>query len=313
MTCSVPVVFIIFRRPELTARVFEAIRQAKPSQLLIIADGPKDSADAALCQQTRAIAQQVDWDCKVLHNYSSVNLGCRARVSSGLDWAFSLVEEAIILEDDCLPSSSFFAYCETLLKKYKHDTRVMHIGGHNFLCSDAASPHSYYFSGLTQVWGWASWRRAWQFYDVDMAQWPLAREKYPSLFERFGPEDKIERRRDLWDKTYRGLIDSWDYQWLFAVCSQNGLCILPKVNMISNIGFGQDATHTDAHDPRRENLKRGETTFPLTHPPLVLRDKQADDSYLGLGSFKQNPVSTRLLNWMRRARTISRPKFNLSA
>lgn len=299
MVCSVPVVFIIFRRPEPTARVFEAIREAKPRHLLVIADGPRDATDVLLCQQTRAITEQIDWKCNVLRNYSTVNLGCRDRVSSGLDWAFSQVEEAIILEDDCLPSSSFFSYCEVLLERYRDDTRIMHIGGHNFLCSDIASPYSYYFSGLTQVWGWASWRRAWRFYDVEMAQWPLVDRRYPSIFKRFGSQEIIDRRRKIWEKTYRGLIDSWDYQWLFAVCSQNGLCILPKVNMISNIGFGKGATHTANHDLSRENLQRGEIFFPLLHPPLVLRDEEADNNYLTLGSVKKKSFKARLASLFR--------------
>lgn len=290
MSLETPVAFIIFNRPDLTEQVFQAIRQAQPKKLLVVADGPRSDrpGEAEKCTAARAVINQVDWECVVLTNYSDVNLGCKYRVSSGIEWVFSQVEEAIILEDDCLPSSSFFSYCEALLKKYRNDTRIMHIGGHNCLCSDITSPYSYYFSGLTQIWGWASWRRAWQIYDVEMAQWPLAEKRYPSILERFGSQEAMDHRRKIWEKTYLGLIDSWDYQWLFAVCSQNGLCILPKVNMISNIGFGQDATHTAVHDSSRENLPRGETFFPLIHPPLMLRDAESDNNYLTLSAKKKS-------------------------
>lgn len=304
MSLSTPVVFIIFNRPNVTKQVFDAISQAQPKRLLIVADGPRHSSDVGLCDQARAITELIDWDCEVIRNYSKINLGCKKRVSSGLDWAFSQVDEAIILEDDCLPSNSFFPYCEALLAKYKYDTRIMHVGGHNFLCSNKTSPSSYYFSGLTQVWGWATWKRAWDFYDVNMAQWPLAEKRYPSIFERFGSQEVIDCRRELWEKTYRGLINSWDYQWLFAVCSQNGLCILPKINMISNIGFGEGATHTVTHDLSRENLQRGELLFPLVHPSLVLRDQEADNKYLTLGSAKKKSFKVRLASLFRSQKAL---------
>ncbi|MEO0683510.1 MAG: glycosyltransferase family 2 protein [Cyanobacteria bacterium J06649_11] len=280
MPLTTPVAFIIFNRPDLTRQVFKAIRQAQPEKLLVIADGPRQQSDVELCRQARTITESVDWDCEVKRNYSKKNLGCRERVSSGLDWVFSQVKEAIILEDDCLPSHSFFPYCKELLEKYRDDTRIMHIGGNNCLCANLASSDSYYFSGLTQIWGWATWRRAWQFYDVKMIQWPSVKALYPSIFERFDLPGAIEARTRIWENTYRGDIDSWDHQWLFTVCSQNGLCILPKENLISNIGFGKDATHTISHDSSRENLPREEISFPLKHPELVLRDRDADRRYL---------------------------------
>lgn len=280
-----PIVFLIFRRPEVTSRVFESIRQARPSKLFIVADGPRNESEVELCQKARDVTEKIDWDCDVIRNYSDVNLGCCKRVSSGLDWVFNQVETAIILEDDCLPSLSFFPYCEELLTRYRHDERVMHIGGHNFLCSNLDSPYSYYFSGLTQVWGWATWRRAWEKYDINMSNWPFIREQYPSIFEIFATSKERSMRKILWDKVFRDEIDTWDYRWLFAVRSQSGLCILPRENLISNIGFGDGATHTlEKEDSLRSNLNRVEITFPLQHPDFMLRDTVSDLTYLQLSS-----------------------------
>ena len=174
-----PVAFIIFNRPDTTKRVFEAIRQAKPPKLFVIADGSRSDrlGEAEKCAATRAIIDGVDWECEILTNYSDVNLGCKIRVSSGLDWVFSEVEEAIILEDDCLPHPSFFAFCEELLEKYRNDSRIMQICGSNVLKDQVNIDDSYYFSKYGPIWGWASWRRAWQEYDVDMKLWAEVKKR----------------------------------------------------------------------------------------------------------------------------------------
>lgn len=277
MPCSSPIVFLIFRRPDLTSRVFQIIRQVQPKTLLVVADGPRSSSETELCRQARAVTERIDWDCKVLRNYSDVNMGCRMRVSSGLDWAFEHVEEAIILEDDCLPCPSFFEFCQELLKEYKHDERVMHIGGNNFCCSIEKLNYSYYFSMYPHVWGWASWRRAWELYDVNMKSWPEFINQH-NLSNWFSSAE-VERRKDIWQSVYKGEIDTWDYQWLFTILSQNGLAILPKNNLISNIGFREDATHTIRLDRHRGNLATENVVFPLIHPPFVVRDHTADEMY----------------------------------
>jgi hypothetical protein len=158
---NTPIAFFIFNRPDTTARVFEAIRQAQPSKLLVVADGPRSTrpGEAEKCAATRAIIDQVDWECEVLTNYSDVNLGCRHRVSSGLDWVFEQVEEAIILEDDCLPHPTFFRFCEELLEWYRHDHRIVAISGDNFQNGHQSGEFSYYFSRYVHIWGWATWRR----------------------------------------------------------------------------------------------------------------------------------------------------------
>lgn len=287
MPCSTPIVFLIFRRPDLTARVFQAIRQAQPKTLLVVADGPRNEAEAELCQKARAVTEQIDWDCEVLRNYAEVNLGCRKRVSSGLDWAFEQVEEAIILEDDCLPCSSFFEFCQQLLEKYRHDERIMHIGGNNFWCSRTDLQYSYYFSTYSHIWGWASWRRAWKYYDVEMKSWTGFIHQY-NLSDWFSPNE-AERRRLIWESMYKGKIDTWDYQWLFSILCQNGLAILPKNNLVSNLGFRDDATHTKSSDQPHANLETKNLVLPLSHPPYVVRDYVADRMYEAKNS---SPMST---------------------
>jgi hypothetical protein len=271
-----PVALIIFNRPDTTAKVFDAIRQAKPPLLLVIADGARSTkvGEAEKCAATRAIIDGVDWDCEVRTNYSDVNLGCGKRVSSGIDWVFQQVEEAIILEDDCLPHLSFFQFCEELLAEYRHDPRIMAISGNNFQKGQHYSDASYYFSRYNHVWGWASWRRAWQHYDFAMTKWPEIRDKgwLNSVFEH---SDSVRYWTAEFDKVYGGQIDTWDYQWTFACWIQNSLTILPEVNLISNLGFNADATHTKKDTPFA-NQSLYPAKLPLVHPRFVLRNSVAD-------------------------------------
>ena len=164
MSLSTPVAFIIFNRPDTTEIVFETIRQAKPSKLLVVADGPRTdrSGEVEKCTATRAVIERVDWECEVITNYSDVNLGCKRRVSGGIDWIFSQVEEAIILEDDCLPAPSFFQFCQTMLERYRYDDRISMIGGSNYQQENSRTSDSYFFTKYAHIWGWATWRRAWK-------------------------------------------------------------------------------------------------------------------------------------------------------
>jgi len=271
-----PVTLIIFNRPETTSRVFEEIRKARPPLLLLVADGSRadHASDAELCAEARAIVERVDWDCEIRKNYSDINLGCRRRVSSGLDWAFSEVEEAIILEDDCLPDPTFFQFCEELLQKYRDDDGIGHIGGANFQFGRKRTPYSYYFSRYTHIWGWASWRRAWKGYDPDLVLWPKVRgEKW--LRDFLGDLSLVGYWANIFEKVYQHQIDTWDYQWMFHCWTQNRLAIIPNTNLISNIGFGEDATHTVRRD-KFHPMEAEPVIFPLSHPPSVSRDSLAD-------------------------------------
>ncbi|EDX86131.1 hypothetical protein S7335_3834 [Synechococcus sp. PCC 7335] len=271
------VIFLIFNRPETTKKVFERIREAQPSQLFIVADGPRLDRfeDKERCKEARRIAEQVDWDCQVFRNFSETNLGCKARVESGLSWAFEEIDRAIILEDDCLPDASFFRFCSELLDYYENDERVMAISGNNFQFGCERTKDSYYFSRYPHCWGWATWKRAWRHYDADMQFWPQVKQDN-RLKDIFYGRTAISYWHSIFQRTYTGDIDSWDYVWTLACWLQSGLCILPKNNLVSNIGFAADGTHLTYAKSPFSNMSTTEMTFPLKHPSIVLRNDQAD-------------------------------------
>ena len=173
-TFSVPILFIVFNRPEVTARVFEMIRKIKPEKLFIAADGPRDTINNEYENTllVRKIVENIDWPCLINKRYSEKNLGCKIAVSSAITWFFDNVEEGIILEDDCLPNLSFFYFCRDLLERYKNTDRVKVISGTNFLSTHDKAKYDYYFSNFPQIWGWATWKRAWAEYDLQMRDYP---------------------------------------------------------------------------------------------------------------------------------------------
>lgn len=273
MSISTPVAFFIFNRPDLTKIVFDAIAQAKPKKLLVVADGPRFPEEAEKCQKARSFINKIDWKCEVLTNFSEKNMGCKHRVSSGLDWVFAQVEEAIILEDDCLPAPSFFYFCETLLDRYRHDERIMMISGDNFQDGQSKNDYSYYFSKYTHIWGWASWRRAWQHYDVNMKTWPEYKKSNAICSVC---DDPYEQKFwiDTFDKVFDGTVDTWDYQWLYTSWCQSGLSIMPKVNLVSNLGFRSDATHTFGESPWSQFPT--DNIWEIKHPPFVVKNRNLD-------------------------------------
>ena len=270
-----PVAFLIFNRPDLTAQVFARIAEARPETLLVVADGPRSDLESERCRMARDVVAAVDWPCRVLKNYSDVNLGCRRCVSGGLDWVFSKVEEAIILEDDCLPDPSFFPFCEELLARYREDPRVGHIGGSNPHRSVSDAGYSYYFSRYCMIWGWATWRRAWREYDVQMRAWPGVRRmrRYREFFD-----SKTEALffRSHWDGVFAGRIDTWDAQWLFCRLMQGTLSIIPSVNLVSNLGFRADASRTTDENHPFSLVQAEPMAFPLRHPLEKRCDSDAD-------------------------------------
>jgi hypothetical protein len=271
-----PVALFIFNRPEATAKVFAEVARAKPPRLLVVADGPRADrpGEADRCAAARAVVERVDWDCELLTNYSEVNLGCMRRVAGGLDWVFATVEEAVILEDDCVPHPTFFRYCDELLEQYRDDERVMLVSGDNFLLGARQSRDSYYFSRYALVWGWASWRRAWRHYDVDISLWPELRGT-SWLLDVHGDKTAARYWAQVLDDVRAGRIDTWDYQWFFACWASGGLCVTPSVNLVSNVGFGAGATHTLNISPVAD-LPAVAMQFPLRHPPDLVRDCEAD-------------------------------------
>ena len=263
-----PIIFIIFNRPEQTKKVFETIKQAEPEKLIVVADGPRlhNQKDVINCPKTRKIIEGVDWKCQLIKEYSQKNLGCKKRIATGIDKAFSLVDRAIILEDDCLPNFSFFKYCEELLEKYKNDKRIMSLTGDNFLFEKSnIIDESYYFSKYPYIWGWATWRRAWKYCDVKMKLWPKLKKQ--KIFNRSWAKG--------FDKAYFNKIDTWDNQWVFTCLIQNGLTIVPNKNLVSNIGFDSEVTHTRVKTIVA-NMKTNNLKFPLIHPKTIMPNKKAD-------------------------------------
>lgn len=287
---DVNIAFSIFNRPEVTAQSFDAIRKARPQRLFVIADGPRPdrAGEAERCQAAREVIDNgVDWPCEVYKNYSDVNLGCRLRMVTGYDWVFQTVEHCILLEDDCLPDPSFFPYCQELLQRYENDERVMVISGDNFQNGRKRTGYSYYFSGIVHVWGWATWRRTWKKYDIAMKLWPEIKQG-GWLKDIWASESHAAMWTHNFDAIHAG-YDTWDHQLTFALYINNGLCILPSVNLISNVGFGPDATHTkvvcsDANRPRSA------MSFPLHHPPFMIRDLTADKATYPIPQASVSPV-----------------------
>ncbi len=271
-----PLLLIVWRRPHTLRQVIDAIRPVAPTRLYVACDGPnpKRPGEAEKVAATRAVIEtEIDWPCQIERLYSDTNQGCRLGVSRAITWFFEQVEEGIILEDDCVPHPDFFPYCTTLLERYRHDTRVWCISGNNFQNGHWRGDGSYYFSRYNHCWGWASWRRCWQHYNADLSQWPALRDSglLDTIFE-----DPLERI--YWCGIWQRLIDAgepdtWDYQWTLTCLAEGGLTALPNRNLVSNVGFGMDATHTTGEaDPTVADQGLGE----LKHPRFVLRNAEAD-------------------------------------
>jgi hypothetical protein len=292
MSLTSPVALFIFNRPDLTRIAFGAIAQVRPRKLLVVADGPRSPEEAEKCREARAVIERVDWPCKVLTNFAETNMKCGIRVASGLDWVFSEADEAIIIEDDCLPDPSFFTFAQQLLDHYRDDERVMHINGSNFISDSFSSEHSYYFSRYPFSSGWASWSRAWRHFDRNIESWPK--------FKRLGMLEQVFETRaeqDFWrgvlDRMHAGAPTVWDFMWNYACWSQGGLSIVPRVNLVSNLGFRPDATHTNTPYERDwlSNVPRG-SIDEIQHPDFVVRNREADNqiarAYYGCGEEKQD-------------------------
>jgi hypothetical protein len=274
-----PVAIFNFNRPHLTRQVFEVVRQVKPARLLLVADGPRADRpdDARLCAEVRAIFDEIDWECDVLRNFSDINLGSFKRNSSGLDWVFDTVEEAIILEDDCMPSLSFFSYCKELLERYRNNTRIGVISGDCFVPPRGDQGHaSYFFSVYALTWGWATWRRVWKQVDLSMSWWKP--ESGRNLLKSVH-SDSTEWRYwyDIYKSIRMGLRrNAWDYQLILSCFRLSQICVVPTVNLVTNIGFGEGATHCVGNESPLANIPNKEMNFPLRHPVSIERNEEMD-------------------------------------
>ena len=275
---EVPVVFMVFSRPDTTRVVFERIAQIKPKHLLVIADGARAGRDgeAARCEEVRRIATAVTWDCELLTNFADTNMGCRRRVVSGLEWAFQQVERAVIVEDDVLPDLSFFRFCEEMLDRYQDDIRVSTISGFNVAADALALPYSYCFSEMAPLWGWATWRRSWKLYDEHMSSWPEVLQS-GSLADFFTDESVLRYWVTTLQKTYddTGTWNTWDYQWIYMNLTTRSLSVVPARNLIENVGYGDAGTHTK-NGQLAPSVSLRSMEFPLRHPPVMIASRSRD-------------------------------------
>jgi len=246
MAFETPILFLVFNRPETTKKVFERIREIQPSRLFVAADGPRMDVEGEKerSEEVRTlILNGIDWDCEVKTLFRDSNLGCGHAVSGAITWFFQNVEEGIILEDDTLPDISFFNFCETLLKRYRNDEKIKMIGGNNFQNGKWRGDGSYYFSAYSHIWGWASWRRTWNEYDLELKE--LNEAKVSKILDKYFPDKKIKSHwLDVFNQLRDGKFDTWDLQLLYCILQKNGKTIIPNVNLVTNIGFGVGATHT---------------------------------------------------------------------
>jgi len=299
------VLFLIFNRPDTTKQVFETIRKAKPPRLYVAADGPRTekSGEAEKCEQVRRIATQADWDCEVKTFFRKENIGCGKAVSKAITWFFENEEEGIIIEDDCLPSQSFFWFCEELLERYRGDMRVWHIAGNNFnaplqqMLPNEFDRTNYIFSSFAQVWGWASWSCTWKHFDYSVKTWPFVSQNkiltksFPNKFAYYQKANHI-------DLVYRGRIDTWDYQWQYTILSNHGLVVVPTRNLVSNIGHGDDSTHTTGFDKLRNNLPVYDVELPLKHPNHMIPSLRMDRFYADRMSMGLKDYMKKVVKWI---------------
>lgn len=285
-----PILFLIFNRPDLTRRVFNRIREAQPRTLFISADGPRKDHpnDPLLCLKAREIIYDVDWECDVKTLFHDKNLGCRNAVSNAISWFFTFIDKGIILEDDCLPDFSFFEYCEELLYRYEFDERIGIISGNNFI-NPPNFENSYYFTNFPHMWGWASWKRIWENYDIGISEWPQLRSTSFLQFN-IGSKKYIKNWEEIFDRTHGNKIDTWDYQLVFNLWKHNQLSIAPKFNLVSNIGFGTQSTHTFDTDSEFANLPISKLVFPLIHPKKVERNLAFDYKELKIQFRSQSKI-----------------------
>lgn len=274
---SAPLAIIIFNRPLETERLISALRALAPKKIFVIADGPRPDrkGEAEKCKTTRDVLKLIDWPCDIETNFSDTNLGCKERVVSGLDWVFTKTDRAIVLEDDCIPSPSFIPYCEELLEFYKDSTDVGVISGSTLDSMQFESSASYFFSNYPRVWGWATWSRTWKLYDKNIEQWPSMRGSR-FLSEYVHTRSGLRHWKAAFNGVHRNIIDTWDYQLVFCLWKNGLKAIAPDKNMISNIGFGPDATHTLNPLSAASEMPTFTIELPLTHPMNKSVTKERD-------------------------------------
>lgn len=275
-----PVLILGFNRPEKIKVLIQNLRVVKPSKIFVSLDGPRrdNESDLQNIHKVKIEIEKIDWECEVYKNYSNVNLGCKVGVFSGISWFFGNVEFGIILEDDIIPNATFYPFCQELLVKFQFDNKIGMIAGSNLVSNIVNISESYTFSNYANIWGWATWKRAWEKMDLDLVNW----KKWKSSDKNFKSINDSNKWfkyywLDIFDAIEMGKIDTWDFQWFFTLWLNNQLCIVPRKNLVLNIGFGSDATHTDGDIPAYiSDNPPTRLKFPLCHPKLAIRNKELD-------------------------------------
>jgi hypothetical protein len=270
---TVPVAIFVFKRAALAEKMLQRLEQIRPEKLFVISDGAREDVEGEqeLVEKVRALFDKVSWTCEIYRNYAEENMGCDVRVPSGISWVFEHVEQAIILEDDCIPTGDFFSYAEAMLQKYKDNPSVMMIAGSNYM-QGYKIPDCCCFSARVYTWGWATWKRAWNYYNENKELWKEIKED-GTLARTYPPRIRHFVKKEL-DHYYEKGQCPWDYLWWVSCMKAEGLCAVPNVNLISNEGFGEGATHTQ--DPGAYDGRTYQMQFPLQFPETVKRDRKID-------------------------------------
>lgn len=285
------ILLIFFARPNTLEEVFKAVKKAKPTKLFLACDGPRvgNKTDVEMIKKCKEIVEQVDWECEVHTKYSEENLGCGVGPSSAITWAFSFVDKLVILEDDCVPDESFFPFMKEMLDKYADDERIGLISGFNHFKDWDCNGNSYFFTKCGATLGWGTWKRVWNQYDyyVDKINDPYI---YNLLKKELIDKKSGKIRCTSWKKasieTKEKKVNYWDIQFGFLKYSQSYLCIVPKSNMIYNIGCGPGSTHTETMQSTKWKpgqilfMPTAKMEFPLKHPDLIICDRRYDEKAL---------------------------------
>lgn len=305
-----PILFLVFNRLETTKLVFEKIKKIEPAYLFIAADGPRINVagEKEKCEEIkRWLISNVSWPCDIKTLFRTENMGCKYAVSSGINWFFEHVEEGIILEDDCLPNESFFTFCQTLLEKYRLDQNIMHIGGNNFQQGITRGNRDYYFSVYNHIWGWATWRRAWQTYDVEMKDFNEI-ECNKMLVRIFEQQNVRGYWSNIFNKVNEKLFDTWDYQWTYRVWKENGLAIVPQKNLVSNIGFFESALHTSDKNSWLSNLET--SALEVLKYPSRKKVQRTADNYTSRNVFNILTNHSRTKSFINKLNSIKKKLIN---
>jgi hypothetical protein len=292
MNEQVPVLLVIFNRPEKTRRVIDSLRMVKPEQIFIAADGPRDerSDDNEKCSSARQVVGEIDWPCSLQTRFLDKNLGCDPSVSSAISWFFEHVHQGVILEDDCIPHPDFFRFSSEMLERYKDDKRIMQVSGLSPY-PERDCQYDYHFSGSFRCWGWGTWRRAWSLYSDSLEQYDKHIKQILPLY--YPIYAGYLNRLNLYRVFRQGERDNWDFKWNIACYAQNALSVVPEKNLMANIGFDKEGTHTLLADPFFANLKTNPIAFPLRHPPFVFADRIPEQN-LSKNIFSNLPIKSKL-------------------